>query len=547
MALLDIQQMQRQVAGFGSLPAVRQMGLLIGLAASVALGVALVLWAQKPSYGLLYGGLAAADAAEVTAALDRAGIPYQLEQGSSAVVVPAAKIPEARLKLATEGLPRDSVAGLEFLDQDQPFGTSSMIETARYHRALAGELSRSIATLESVASARVHLAIPKTSVFIRDQVKPTASVLLNLRAGRVLDDAQIAGIVHLVASSIPGLATEDVTVVDQKGKLLTKGAQGVGAALSSEQFEHNRRVEEAYAERIVDILAPVVGDEGVRAEVTAELDFTTVEATTEDYGSEIPALRSEQSDENRTVNGAPLGIPGALSNEPPPAGTVVAGQPGVATTQESPVSSSRSSTRNFEVDRTISHTTQAAGTVKRLSVAVVIDDREQAGADGKAQRVARAPEEMDYLTRLVRDAIGFDAERGDSVNVINLSFRTPQIEVEPLAPDPIWKHPLMWDGLRYLLGATGVLFLIFGVMRPVLRTLAVRGETVAKQAALPAPQQLQTQQGQFALPEDRLQLTAQPSNAANMERHLTHARQAAQQDPKRVAQVVKTWLATEGG
>lgn len=547
MALFDAQQVKRQFDGLGGLPAFRQIGLMIGLAGSVALAVYLVLWAQEPSYGLLYSGLAGADAAQVTEALERAGISYRLEQGSSAVLVPAAKIHEARLQLATEGLPRDSLVGLEFLDQDQPFGTSSMIETARYQRALAGELSRSIGTLESVASARVHLAIPKSSVFIREQARPTASVLVDLRAGRLLDDAQVAGIVHLVASSIPGMAAADVTVVDQKGQLLTRLQQDIGSALSSEQFEHGRKVEQTYVERIVDILTPIVGGDGVRAQVTAELDFSTIEATSEDYGGDPQAVRSEQSDEQRNPSDAPFGVPGALSNQPPPAGTVAPAQTNqtadAASGNESPIATSRSSTRNYEVDRIVSHTTQPPGGVKRLSVAVVVDDRDQTDAEDKTTRATRTPEEMDYLARLVRDAIGFNAARGDSVNVINLPFRKPKDGITPIVEEPIWTHPLMWDGLRYVLAALGVLALMFGVLRPVLKSLAARGEVVVRQVSLPAPQG----QAQLALAEDRVRLSTQAAvTVVPMERNLAHAREAAQQDPKRVAQVVKTWLATEG-
>lgn len=544
MALVKAENIAAQFQGFSGLPALKQVGLMVGLAASIALGVAVVLWSQEPNHSLLYTGVAGPDMVQITEALDRAQIPYRLEQGGSAILVPSAQVDAARLQLATVGLPKGQVTGLEFLDHDQPLGTSRLIERARYQRALAGELSRSIATLDSVRSARVHLAVPKRSVFLRSRIQPSASVLVDLYPGRGLDDTQIAGITYLVASSIPELAPEQVSVVDQKGRLLTTRQGGGALGMSAEHFKLTRSLEQSYSERIMAILAPIVGLDGVRAQVSAQMDFTTLEETREDYGPDPKAVRSEQIQERRREAPDAGGVPGALSNEPPAAGTV--GVPGAEAPDKKPVTSSLNTTRNYELDRVLRHSRSLPGSVKRLSVAVVVDYRTQTNAQGEVERVPLDAKQMEYITSLVKEAVGYDERRGDSVNVINASFLAAP-EAEPLEPTPLWEQAWLVDLVKQALGVLLVLVLGFGVLRPVLKGLAEKGKQQG-QLALPAHGQAS---GELPLQQDQLTLTGQQGASGQgaagaspdrLQEHLNHAKGLANTDPKRVAQVVKNWL-----
>lgn len=538
-----------QFQGLAQLPALRQVGLLVGLAASIALGVAVVLWSQEPTYSMLFAGLADKDKAEVMAALDQARIPYKLDPGSGAVLVPAAKVHDARIRLATQGLPREAATGFELLERDRGLGTSRLVETARYQRALEGELARSIMSLASVNNARVHLAIPKQSVFIRNRTKPSASVLLDLYAGRRLSEEQVAGIVHLVASSVPELEPEQVTVVDQRGNLLTARHASGDAALRDERFKFARRLEEMYVQRIQDLLAPIVGADGVRAQVSAEVDYTLTETTSETYNPDTQIVRSEQVAEDARLPGELGGVPGALTNQPPPAGSVdpAAGEDGQALPP--PVTTSKRYTRNYEVDRTIRHVKVAPGAVRRLSVAVVVDYREQLDEEGKVERVPLSQEELERISALVREAVGFDEARGDSVNVMNVSFNdaqaAPQAEPEAL---PVWREAWVWDAGKQLAGLLGVVLLVLFVLRPVLKSLAEKGRSIPqRQLALP--------EGETAarelLGEERLSLSEPGRDAPRLrggetyEDRLNAARGIVKEDPKRVAQVVKTWIASD--
>jgi flagellar M-ring protein FliF len=544
MALVKTQTLAAQFQGFSGLPAVKQLGLMVGLAASIALGVAVVLWSQEPNHSLLYAGVTGPEMVQVTEALDQAQIPYRLQQGGSAILVPSAQVDAARLKLAAIGLPKGRVTGLEFLDQGQPLGTSRLIERARYQRALAGELSRSIATLDSVRSARVHLAMPKRSVFLRNRIQPSASVLLDLYPGRGLDDTQIAGITYLVASSIPELEPEQVSIVDHKGRLLTAQQGSSALRTRAEHFKLARSLEQSYSERIMAILAPIVGLDGVRAQVSAQMDFTTLEETREDYGPDPKAVRSEQIRERRREAPDAGGVPGALSNQPPAAGTL--GDPSADDADKKPVTTSLHTTRNYELDRVLSHSRTLPGSVKRLSVAVVVDYRTQTNERGEVERVALDAKQMEYITSLVKQAVGFDERRGDSVNVINASFLAAA-EAEPLEPTPIWEQAWLVDMVKQGLGVLLVLVLGFGVLRPVLKGLAERGNERG-QLALPAGAEAG---GELPLQQDQLTLTNQQAASAQgagagppdlLQQHLDHAKALVKEDPKRVAQVVKTWL-----
>ena len=556
MALLNPETLRAQFEAFSKLPVLRQLGLMVGLAASVAIGTAIVLWSQQPNYGLLFGGLSSKDAGQVTAALQRASIPYRVDPTSGAIMVPSTQVYNARIKLATEGLPKGTSNSFDLLAKNQgAFGLSQFMETVQYHQALQKELERTIASVDSVQSDRVHLAIPKQSVFIQDSPKPSASVLVNLYSGRTLSAAQVAGIVHLVASSVPGLSTQNVTVVDQQGNLLTgnngTAAEQSGSSLSSAQYDLTRRLDHLYARRISDILAPIVGSNGVRAQVTTSLDYSLINTTSEKYDPKSQVVRSEQTTDNRrwgkAANGA---VPGALTNQPPPAG-VPAGQSAnnANATQNNPnqpplVQENKSATRNYEINRTIQHIKQAPGVVKRLSVAVVVDYQTSKNAQGKEVSKPLSPQEMTNITNLVKEAVGFNSARGDTVNVINAPFKQ-KASVPATGSPPVWQQPWVLDLGKQILGALAVLLLIFGVLRPVMRSLV--SESKSGQGEGGVAMDMAAGEG-GGLGEDRVSLTPQAAGGAPLDgydAHLANARQAAQTDPKRVAQVVKSWVNEE--
>lgn len=527
--------------GFGGLPALRQIGLMVGLAASVALGVAVALWSQTPSYSLLYGNLSQRDAADVADALQKSSIPFKIDETSGALLVASNELQKARLQLAADGLPKGTSNGFEMLNQDQGFGTSQFVETARYQHALESELARTISSLRSVESARVHLAIPKRSVFVRKQEAPSASVVVNLYAGRSLDEGQVASIVHLVGSSVPHLSPDKVTVVDQRGNLLTAPDAAAEVGMTSSQFAYTRKIESTYVQRIEDLLGPLIGPGRVRAQVAAELDFTVTEKTRETFNPDLPALRSEQISEERmssSITG--LGVPGTLSNQPPAAATT---DPNAAATGagESNGNTSRRSTRNYELDKTISHTRLASGTVRRLSVAVVLDDKQTVNEQGETVRQPWTEEELAKFTTLVREAVGFNVPRGDSVQVVNAAFQ-PVPPAEALPEPPLWERPWVRDALKQAAGIIGVLILIFGVLRPTLRSLTEKG-VAAPRPALAA--------GDAGLEDDQVSIGRTPARGSlpaprDYEQQIVTARGMVQQDPKRVAQVVKNWVNQDG-
>ena len=529
--------------GLARLSAWRQTALLVALAGSVALGVGVALWSQTPTYSLLYANLSGRDAQEVMNALEQAGVTLRIDSDSGAVLVPAKQVHQARLKLAALGLPKGTDLGFELLDKKRGFGTSQFMERARYQRALEVELARTIAELNNVLAARVHLAMPRQSVFLKSNRRPTASVLVQLVPGRQLDAGQPGAIAHLVAAAIANLEPSEVRVVDARGRLLTAADPEGGVGLSERQLDYLRRVETRYIKRIEDLLAPVVGPDSVNAQVVAELDFSVSEQSQERFDPQANAVRSEQVLEERG-GGAPVGgVPGALSNQPPadataPETTEAAAGGAAALSGEKRTeitSTRRTATRNFELDRTVSHLRRASGSIVKLSVAVVIDDRTETAPDGTITATPRTPEELERFTALVKDAVGFDAERGDSVNVVNAAFTRPGAP-EPLPPLPLWKRPWVWDAARQAGGALVVLLVAFGVLRPMMRNLVGR-EVVERQleqraaAALPAPEAAPSDRAMVALPV-----------ASSHEENLEAARALVHDDPRRVASVVRNWV-----
>lgn len=524
-------------------PVVRQLGVMIGIAVSVALGVAVVLWSQSPNYSILATSMAQADAAEIVDVLRQSQIPFKVDETTGAVMVPTAHLSEAKLKLAGAGLPRSNELGFELLQEERGFGSSRLVEAARYQKAIEGELARTIATIGSVQSARVHLAMPKRSVFVQPRKVTSASVAVKLFPGRILERGQVESIIHLVASSVPELEASNVTLVDHKGTLLSGRQDDRALMMSTRQFEYTRQLEDHYKRRVEDILAPMIGVDKVRAEVSAELDFTRVEQTEERYNPDAQAVRSEQLSERASNAGGAEGVPGALTNQPPAAGNAPeqagggAGADGVGGTQ----SSSKNTTRNYEVDKTISHTQNSAGRLRKLSVAVVVDDRLVPGPDGAAVRQERTAEEIERITQLVREAVGFDQQRGDSVKVINSAFMLPE-EMEPLPEVPIWEQAWFLDLVKQIGGIVLVLVLIFAVIRPAIHRLTHVPE--GQREAVP-----DAAEGQDGPDPSRpmLGVDGQPlkllTGKESYEEVLDSARGMIQEDPKRVAQLMKTWVA----
>ncbi|HDZ55813.1 MAG TPA: flagellar basal body M-ring protein FliF [Pseudomonas xinjiangensis] len=536
------------------LPLLRQFGLLIGLAASVAIGFAVVLWSQEADYRPLYGSMDQYDSAQVIEILTQRQIEYKVEPNSGALLVRSEDLGNARLGLASAGVtPTDRNLGFEIMDREQGLGTSQFMETARYRRGLEGEMARTISSLYNVKSARVHIAMPRSTVFVRDDRRPSASVLLEMYGGRRLEPSQVVAIVNLVATSIPELNKDQVTVVDQNGNLLSDQGELNELTMAGRQFDHARRLEETYIRRVHNILEPVLGSGRYKAEVSADVDFSSVESTSEMFSPES-ALRSEQVLSEQRVSGSgPQGVPGALANQPPGAVTVPeevidpdTGEPVVAAV---PQDIREQSTRNFELDRQISYTRQQQGRLRRLSVAVVVDDALQMNAAGESTRVPLAEAEVARLTRLVQDAVGFDASRGDSVSVINSAF-VPEGEPEVIAEIPFWSQPWFWDMAKQFLGILFVLILVFGVLRPVLKNLT---SSSSRSPALAGgyPAELDDLGGMSGdLRDDRVSLSGPsgsgpvllPPPGAGYEQHLNAIKGLLAEDPGRVAQVVKEWI-----
>lgn len=533
------------IFGFNRLNLLRQVGLMVGLAASVALGVAVVLWAQEPNYQPVVGDMSGYNPQDVTTILDANNIDYRMDPRTGALLVPSDEVYNARLKLAAEGVTDEQTMGYELLDQDRGLGTSQFMETISFRRGLEGELARTIGSMRTVRAARVHLAIPERSVFVRDARTPTASVFLEVIAGRRLEQEQIASIVNLVAGSIPEMSKDNVTVVDQSGNLLTGREDGGDSQQIEDQYDYTSRVEDRLARRVASMVRPVVGDGRFRAEVTADLDFSSVEQAEELFNPEQQAVRSERQMSERRAGGGASGIPGALSNQPPAQPTV----PEQATAddegnvQATPVNVREESTRNYEMDRTVSYIRQELGRIKRLSVALAVDDMKV--VDPQTGEVSYEPwpeQELQRLTMLVRDAVGYSAARGDSVTVMNTAFAAEeQIEFEAPA---FWEQSWFWDLMKQVLAGLVILVLVLGLLRPTLKSLSGGGRSERRGDSDDGYDGLDGIEGGDALREamhsqDDLLL---PGATDSYDRQLNALKGLIAEDPARVSQVMRQWV-----
>lgn len=534
--------------GFNRLNLLRQVGLMVGLAASVALGVAVVLWAQEPNYQPVVGDLSAYNPQDVTTILDSNGIDYKMDPRTGSLLVPSEQVYSARLKLAAEGVTDQKTMGYELLDQERGLGTSQFMETISYRRGLEGELARTIAAMRGVRNARVHLAIPERSVFIRDAREPTASVFLEVFAGRRPEPEQIRAIVNLVAGSIPMMNRDQVTVVDQNGNLLTGDEVQAETDRMKDQYEYTSRVEERLTRRVASLIGPIVGEGRYRAEVTADLDFSAVERAEELYNPEQQAVRSERELSEQRVAGAQGGIPGALANQPPGAATVpeqATAAPGEDGAPAAPPVNVRSeSTRNYELDRTVSYTRQELGAVKRVTVALAVDDMKVVDPETGEVSYQPWPEaELQRLSMLVRDAVGYSASRGDSVTVMNTAF-APEEAVEFEAPG-FWEQPWFWDLMKQVLAGLVILILVLGLLRPTLKTLSgggrrERGEggEEGEYGGLADIEGGQALRDAMSSQDDLLL----PGATDSYDRQLNALKGLIAEDPARVAQVMRQWV-----
>lgn len=511
------------------------LSVLVFAAALIAVIAGIWMWGQTADYRVLYSNLSDRDGGDIITSLQQQNIPYKFAEGGGALLVPGDKVHEVRLRLASQGLPKGGTVGFELME-NQKFGTSQFLEQVNYQRSLEGELARSMQTLGPVQSARVHLAIPKPTVFVKEQQKPSASVVLTLHPGRSLDAGQVNAIVHLISSSIPNMPANGVTVVDQRGTLLSSIREGGSEAMDETQLKYIRQIEQDYIKRIEDIVAPLIGAQNVRAQVTADIDFSQTEQTAESFKPNQPpnqsSIRSTQSTESRNGTANPAGVPGALSNQPPVPATapIVSPLNAIAAATGESTNMHKEATTNYEVDRTILHTKLPVGSIRRLSVAVLINNRSITDAKGKVTSKPFTPAEQAQLNNLVKNAMGFNAQRGDSLNLLNSAFSDT---TEAAAPEiPLWKQPemiaLAKEVLKYLLIAGAALYLFIGIIRPSLKTLAASLRPPVAEEATEEPQE----EKEFEPKKSEV----------SYEGSLQAAKQLAQQSPKIVASVVKEWV-----
>lgn len=560
--------------GFGDLlarlRANPRIPLIVAAAAVIAIVIAMVLWAKQPSYSVLYNNLSDEDGGAIVTQLTQMNITYRFAENGGALMVPEANVHELRLRLAQQGLPKGGSVGFELLDKEK-FGISQFSEQVNYQRALEGELARTIESLGPVKSARVHLAMPKPTLFVREQKAPSASVTLTLQPGRALDEGQIQAIVHMVSSSVAGLPPGNVTVVDQTGRLLTR-SDSVGRDLNDAQLKYASEVEARYQQRIEAILNPIVGQGNVHAQVTAQINFDTSEQTDEKYQPNAnpsnTAIRSRQtSTSDQSGSPYPGGVPGALSNQPAPANSAPVTTPNntaangqnangqnangqnnagqttsTATASATPTNSRRDDTVNYELDRTIRHTKLNVGDVQRLSVAVVVNFR----TDDKGKTVALNEAQLKQIEDLTREAMGYSQTRGDSINVVNSQFNS----TEPVSTDlPFWQQQSFFDQLmsagKWLLIALVAFILYRKMVRPHLVRKQAAEKAAAEAVAARATQQEEEEAFSVQLSKDELEQERKSNNRMSAEVMSQRIRDMSENDPRVVALVIREWMSKE--
>ena len=571
--------------GFNRLDNTRKIWLMVALAAAIAIVVGAVLWARTPTYRVLFANVDGRDGGAILAQLSQLNVPYRMGDGGASIMVPEEVVYDTRLKLAAQGLPRGGATGFELLDNPR-LGISQFAEQVNYQRALEGELARTVESIGAVRSARVHLAIPRPSVFVREAQQPSASVLVELERARLLDPEQVAGIVHLVSSSVTGLSPKQVTVVDQSGNVLSARSEGnTTAGLDATQLKYRKEIERDIAARIESIVVPVVGSGNVKAQVAADIDFSQVEQTSETFRPnprpEESAVRSRQESESQSNGPGAGGGPGALSNQPPgaaaapiaaPAAPAPAAAAAAAPAVAEQQSRQRESTVNFELDKTIRYTKGPVGSIRRVSAAVVVNFRRVEGKAGEAPSFkALTAKEVEQITNLSREAMGFSKERGDTLNVVNATFTAPA-ELPP--PKPLFEDPeamvaLVGQNLGNVAVALLIAYLVFGVLRPAIRQLSTVPEQEPVLAGVDLPEGVRLVRGadgqmvvvgadgqpltgagsEFPMPDGEAsrvavsdEARAQAEAEARFQEDIEVAKFIARKDPRLFAEVLRSWM-----
>ena len=557
--------LERLRTALGRLTNQQKIMLMVAVAVVVALMVAGNTWVKQADYRVLFSNISERDGGAIIASLDQMNIPYKFNESGSAILIPSSRVNDVRLRLASQGLPKGGGVGFELME-NQKFGISQFAEQVNYQRGLEGELSRTIQSIGAVQAARVHLAIPKPTVFVREELKPSASVLLNLYAGRSLDPSQIAGIQNLVAASVPNLAPASVTLIDQTGAMLSQlKSKLMDAGLDPVQIKYVQEIESSAIKRVEDILSPILGPGNYRVQVAADIDFSQSEHTAETHRPNTTppdiSIRSQQTSESASTIPAAQGVPGALTNQPPVPATAPltqpavpgAGTPTTATQQPpvpgqinaagvqaqianigQPVNTRKDSTINYEVDRTIRHTKQPVGAIKRLTAAVVVNHRK----DAKGAVKPLAEPELRQINDIVKEALGFNKERGDSVSVANAPFAAME-KTEMTVP--VWKDPdnraLATELFKYGAIAAIIAYLVLKVIIPLIKTVVQPSSSM---------QQRQIG-GKIDIADNEDGAEQPPSAAQALEQKLGQARELAQQDPKVVANIIKDWTGSNAG
>lgn len=539
-----------KVSSFAQTPGAQKFLIGLGIAAVVAVMAGIWIWSQQPDYRVLFSNFNDRDGGAIVASLQQMNVPYKFAEGGGAILVPAGQVHDARLKLAAQGLPKGGNVGFELME-NQKLGVSQFLEQVNFQRALEGELARSIESIDAVQAARIHLALPKASVFVRDRQQPTASVLLNLHPGRTLDRQQVSAVVHLVASSVPDLPPKNVTIVDQNGNLLSDTDKaGAVNGLDATQLKYVQTLQQNIVRRVESIITPIVGLNNVRAEATADVDFSRSEQAAETYKPNLAAdassVRSQQSSESSNPNNAnATGVPGALTNQPPAPATApitAAGNNNAAPGTPALQNTRKDTTVNYELDKTVRYVQQPMGGIKRLSVAVVVNYKRITDRSGKTASIPLTEVEKTQISDLVKEAMGYSKERGDSLNVVNSPFAGMEREV--IAELPLWKQAdmiqLAKEIGKYLVAGIVLLYLFFRVLKPMLRKLTGPDAVAINfSGALPAPD---SDEDPVQIGTAAKMLEQEKHHLSGYEKNLETAKQLAKQDPKIVANVVKSWV-----
>lgn len=460
------------VSSMGGVDIVRQVVLIVALTICIAIAILIILWAREPDMRPL-GTFASNELVQYLDHLDGQKVEYQLD--GNTIMVRGDEYQNIKLGLTRAGLQKETNSGEEILMQDTGFGVSQRLEMERLKHSREQQLARTIEEFQSIARARVLLAVPKENIFARVEKKPSATVMITAKGGKSIKDSEVDAIVDLVASAVQGLEPSKVTVTDQNGRLLNSGSQDAASARSRREYEIEVKREEEYRQKIDSILIPVLGIDNYTAQVDLAMDFTSTEQTQKRYNPDLPAVRSEMTSEENSVGGGSVGIPGALSNQPP-VDSNIPEQAGAGSSPVVPGRNSKEVTRNYELDTTISHSTSQSGVIRRISVSVAVDYKlGEAKGEEAAKPEPRTQAELQNIRRLLQGGIGFDVQRGDTIEVVSVPFtRAEAIAAKEL---PIYEQEWFMRVVKLGLAALVIIVLILAVVKPMLKRLIYPEDT----------------------------------------------------------------------